>query len=225
MNISTGRILAGFAAAALTVLSARAETKVLYEENFESAVPGQPPAKWGKVWGGQGGDTIAASSEKSAAGDNSLLLDRTDNAGQWGFGFSFPRPEKGVLKVEFDLLLDGPGNQAALGFEIRENVTGRSVVSGFTVDNFAVRDAKHKKVFEFSRDQWYHVTFAIPLTEADGSAKTITLRDEKTGREATLEWAMTAYPAKLGQFLINTQPGKNNYRAFFDNVKVSLETK
>lgn len=225
MNMSTGKKLAVFAAVAWTAFSVQAEATTLYEENFESAVPGQAPAKWSKIWGGQGEDSFAVSSEKSSGGDNALLLDRGGNAGQWGFGFAFPQPKKGMLKVEFDLLLDGPGNQAALGFEIRENVTGRSVVSAFTVDNFAVRDAKHKKVFEFSRGQWYHVTFAIPLSEADGTVKTITIRDAKTGSEATLESAMAAYPAKLGQLLINTQPGKNNYRAFFDNVKVSVETK
>lgn len=225
MNMSTGKKLAVFAAAALTVLSIQAETKVLYEENFESAVPGQAPAKWSKIWGGQGEDAFSVSSEKSSGGDNALLLDRGGNTAQWGFGFAFPQPEKGVLKAEFDLLLDGPGNQAALGFEIRERVTGRSVVAAFTVDNFAVRNEKRKKVFELARDQWYHVTFTIPLSEADGKTRTITIRDAKTGNEATLESAMAAYPAKLGQLLINTQPGKNNYRAFFDNVKVSVETK
>ena len=72
---------------------------------------------------------------------------------------------------------------------------------------------------------WYHVTFTIPLSEADGKTRTITIRDGEADKEATLESAITVYPSKLGQFLINTQPGKNNYRAFFNNVKVSQETK
>ena len=96
-------------------------------------------------------------------------------------------------------------------------------MSAFMPKNYGMKqDAKGPRM---NLNQKPHATFAIPLTEADGTAKTVTLRDEKTGKEATLEWAMTAYPAKLGQFLVNTQPGKNNYRAFFDNVKVSLETK
>ncbi|MPM87604.1 hypothetical protein SDC9_134704 [bioreactor metagenome] len=178
------------------------------------------------MWGAQGDDTFTVSSEKSAGGDNALILNRGDNKGQWGFGIDFSQaPEAGVLKVEYNVLFDGPGNQAAIGFEIRERISGRSIVSAFGVQDFAVRDAKRKKVFEITRDTWYHVTFTVPLSETDGKVKSITIRELKGDKSATLESEMTAYPSKLGQFLVNTHPDKNNYRIFFDDVKVSVETR
>ena len=222
MNTITGRKAAAFAAALLAFAAVNAEEKVIYSETFEETIPGQTPKEWRTVWGNPGGDTVTVSNEKSRGGDNALMLDRTSNQGQWGFGFRFPKVEKGTIALEYDFLLDGPGNQAVLGFELRDNVTGRSVLSAFTVQNFRIRDSKRKPLMELARDTWYHVKFTLPLTEADGKEKKIEVTDPKSGKTAELVSPVTAYPSNPGTLSINTHPGKNNFRAFFDNVKVSV---
>ena len=84
MSIITGKSLAAALAALAVAAGVQAQEKVLYSENFEEAIPGQTPKKWTKVWGSPGSDIFAVTNEKSAGGDNALLLTR--GAGDMGGG-------------------------------------------------------------------------------------------------------------------------------------------
>ena len=223
MSIITGKSLI----AALVVLSfaagSQAEEKVLYAESFEEAIPGQTPKQWNKIWGNSGSDSFIVTNEKSAAGDNALLLTRGDNADQWGFGFSFPHVEKGMVEVSFDLLLEGPGNQAWMSFEIRNNTPGRLIFGSTSVQDCKIRDSRRRQVFQLSENAWYKLKFTIPASRADGEVSKFEISDIKTGNSIVLESPMKEYPNKLGLLCINTIPGKNNFKAFIDDVKVTVK--
>lgn len=223
MSIITGKSLVAALAALTVAAGVQAEEKVLYSENFEEAIPGQTPKKWTKVWGSPGSDTFSVTNEKSAEGDNALLLTRGDNQGQWGFGVAFPHVDKGVVEISFDLLLEGPGNQACLGFEIRNNTSGRLIFGSATVQDFKIRDSKRKQVFSLTGNTWYKLKFTIPASRADGEQSKFEITDIKTGQSATMESAIKEYPNKLGLLCINTLPGKNNFKAFIDDVKVTVK--
>ena len=107
MSIITGKSLVAALAALAVAAGVQAQEKVLYSENFEEAIPGQTPKKWTKVWGSPGSDIFAVTNEKSAGGDNALLLTRGDNQGQWGFGVAFPHVDRGTVEISFNLLLEG----------------------------------------------------------------------------------------------------------------------
>ena len=201
----------------------QAQEKVLYSENFEEAIPGQTPKKWTKVWGSPGSDIFAATKEKSAGGDNALLLTRGDNQGQWGFGVAFPHVDRGTVEISFNLLLEGPGNQACLGFEIRNNTPGRLIFGSATVQDFKIRNSRRKQVFSLTGDTWYKLKFTIPASKADGEQSRFEITDIKTGQSATMESPIKEYPNKLGLLCINTLPGKNNFKAFIDDVKVTVK--
>ena len=154
---------------------------------------------------------------------HALLLTRGDNQGQWGFGVAFPHVDRGTVEISFNLLLEGPGNQACLGFEIRNNTPGRLIFGSATVQDFKIRNSRRKQVFSLTGDTWYKLKFTIPASKADGEQSRFEITDIKTGQSATMESPIKEYPNKLGLLCINTLPGKNNFKAFIDDVKVTVK--
>lgn len=110
-----------------------ASPAVLWSQSFEDRLPGECPSGWKQYWGVMPpSDTFAVSNLVALAGDRSLLASRDGSAGervsQYGFAcLTAPVPAAGGrLTVPF--LLQGAGNEAGLGLEIRDHHGNKKIV-------------------------------------------------------------------------------------------------
>lgn len=223
MSIISGKFLFSVFAAFTVAAGVEAAEKIIYQEDFEESIPGRLPEKWGVVWGEQLDDILAVSSENSYGGDNALLLFRKDKPQQWGFGVPLPKVEKGVATIEFMLLLEGAGNQACMSFEIRDRRDGNPGLCVVTLEDFKILDPKCRPPLNLDRGNWYQLKFSVPVSETDGNSIRFEIADVKNSKSSSMEIPMKEYPQNFGLLCINTQPGKNNFKVFIDNVKVTVK--
>lgn len=234
MNIITGKILT-LSAALLVAGAAVAGSQVVFSDDFESEVPGRDSQNWKKVWGNQGEDAIIVSSEKSVSGEKSLLIERGSNEKNWGFAPRVPliKETAGIITFEYCFQIDGPGNAAWVGFELRSRnnkekhaltwyIRDLKFIMASTVPNAPDRG----RIFgpTITPGVWYKMKITVPLSKEDGDNAKIEITNLGTKEIFNYEIAYN-HPSVPGAFMTNFHPGKNNFKLYIDDVKITVEPK
>ena len=220
MSTFTGKIIvAVFIAAACQHLS----SAVIYQDDFESAVPGKAPASWRTVWGTQGSDIFNVSGEKSVSGNNSLQYERRDSNTPWQSAIVFPRIQEGTAVIAFKFMLNGQKSDAQYRLILRRNNVN-------IVDLRLSEETVSVKVFKeqlslgelpVEPDKWYHLELSFPVGTADGQEFKITMSNPADGKKQNLSASWQATGEASTYLLICDFSGKvKNTSLFFDDFKI-----
>lgn len=225
MSIFTGSL-------ALLLAGGQIMAQDLYFNDFESQLPGQPPKGWTKAWGQQQSDRFSITSERAFAGERSMLIERFDNVNHWGMAMSLPKVADGLLALEFMLLYEG--NEAVIGFELRDTKSRNQRLIGFSVGdsrlsmNSTKPGAKKKPRFRGGNvlaEKWYRVRVTFPLSQKHGDMVKCEWQEMPDGRVETCEVDMNFPENELGLLYINLPKVKTNFRVFIDNLKLFVVKK
>ncbi len=226
----------------LTVLAATApaaETP-LWAQDFEERLPGQAPAGWGGVWGTPGDDLLVISNLRALRGRQALLLDRTgSNTEMWGTAVVFPDAKEGWLRLSFAFLVQGAGNDARFGFEIRETLpSGRRVTGlGFAASRVQITPMSEAGAYlpqqsvslgGFEKDVWHRVELWLP-TPGGGEPRVLGQLSRYVGKGSwdaagtlvEVPGTPPANTAHYGQFMLVLAPGARGYKLFLDDLQAA----
>lgn len=209
-----------------------------WAQDFEDRVPGQAPADWGATWGTPGDDLLLVSNLRAVGGRQALLLDRTGtNTEMWGIATTLPDTREGWLHVSFAFLVQGAGNDARFGFEIRERLpSGRRVVGlGFAASKVAVTPMSEAGAYladqkvtlgAFEKDVWYRLELWLPAAGGPERRLPVSLSRyrgegawEEAGALIQVPAVAPAGNASYGQFMLVMTPGARGYRLFLDALQ------
>ncbi len=234
MNIITGKILT-LLAVVLTAGVAIADSRVIFNDDFEDEVPGRDPKNWKQAWGTQGEDALTVCSEKAATGDKSLLIERGNNDKNWGFAPKIPQIKEtaGTMTLEYCFQLEGPGNAAWVGFELRSrnnkekhaltwSIRDFKLIMVSTVPNAPKRGRTSGPLI--TPGTWYKMKITAPLSKASGDNAMIEITNLGSKEVSNYE-VVYNHPSAPGAFLINFHPAKNNFKLYIDDVKVTVDAK
>ncbi len=212
--------------AVFSVVAGVSATDILYQDDFESSIPGKAPKGWKNLWGKPGNDTFTVSSEKSVSGDNSLQFKRTDNDNIWQSFLHLPKFKDGNIEISFNFLLLGkPG-------DTNYRLVYRKVVSDpqpeidlrLTLNGVSGQIAKNRFKLEevaIAPDQWYNLSLKFPTAAEDGKEILITLTDvaAKKEQKCTIPWRNDKTESGV---LIWEFPGKpKDTSLFLDDFKIA----
>lgn len=210
---------------------------IFWEQNFDIQISGQKPEKWCRAWGTKDDDQLIVSNLQAISGKNSLLLDRKTGLNQhmWGVALRFPHVNSPQFTLSFCFLIEGTGNEACFSFEIRGadantdrvvtlSVRNRNVY--LITNNKSVKNRKKKSVLlgKYEPGEWYRVKLILPTSgklnlKAYGSL--YSYKKENIVTENSPQSVDINLPKKkYGILMLNTAPGKRNYRLFIDDIVI-----
>lgn len=199
--------------------------------DFEDKMLGELPTDMGGIQGGWGapndGKFIYVTNRQGCNSEKSMMVKIQPNVGGM-FGINFPvkwgDPNEGVLMVELDFYKETPAFHFMAEFRCRDGKIGIFDLGSHINFYRAGKVGPHLKTF-----RWYHLTFRLPLTEADGICGSMTLKDWKTGEEWKQEY--TSDPLRLRHpdsdigLVINFYPHYFGSIGilYLDNIKSSID--
>ncbi|HEY3332217.1 MAG TPA: hypothetical protein VGK19_19470 [Capsulimonadaceae bacterium] len=206
--------------------------QVLVSQSFDAQVPGDVPDGWRKLWGDSGDDLLVVSNVFAVSGKNSLLFDRVSgtNTAQWGFGRPFSDIASGWCVVSFSFLVEGAGNDTAIGIEVRDSGGGnsRSSIAGIGRLKVIVNspDYSHDTLIgAYSPGVWQRLTLWAPTREGK-QTETCALLEALDGAG---KWHQVGNPVTVpskpfdkpyGFFQVNAAPNKRGFRLYVDDLSV-----
>lgn len=207
---------------------------LVWKEDFEQSVPGDQPKGFAKSWGEQGDDAFVISNEVAASGDKSLLFDRTTgtNTRMWGYAAKLPDVQKDWAVLSACLYIQGAGNDATMGFEVRDVKSSASALASFSFRGrkfilSAPGFKKHVDLGEYKPQTWYRVTLWLPTQQGD-QKQVHALLEESDGKGGwtqpnKMQSVDAAAPANgFGTLMIVVPPEKRNFRVFMDDFQFGL---
>lgn len=215
--------------------AADAPTSPLVRQTFDEQIPGDVPDGWRKLWGEQGDDQLIVSNFYAVSGKKSLLLDRqsSTNTAQWGFGKPFPDIKDGWCVVSFDFLIEGAGNDTAIGVELRPagGPTARSLavgIGGLKVNVAGPTFNNSTTVGAYEPGKWHRLTLWAPTREGKQTTGYATLE----ARDATGGWKAvgptvsvpSTFEKEYGFLQMNVAPNKRGFKLYVDDVTVEQRT-
>jgi len=213
----------------ILLLAAAAGAEELLHQGFEDRVPGETPSGWRHAWGNKADDLLIVSNVQSAAGRQALLLDRGENTAQWGAQTALPAIDRGWLALSFAFRVEGKGDRAHFGIELR-NGTKRALALSFRFSRLTVvtklpkAPAKWKggSLGAYRENQWYRVRLWLPGRSLPTAIARAQLeRATRAGWEAAgpavpVACDLARRPNPL--LMLCLAPGRTGFRLYLDEL-------
>ena len=213
----------------LLVLVCGARGQVLMHQDFEAGVPGTSRSGWQHTWGQKDDDLLIISNVQAASGEQALLLNRAHNTAQWGAQKSLPAIDKGWLFLSVAFRVEGKGDRAHFGVELR-NGNNRALALSFRFGRVSVATKLPAIPTEraggglglFAEDRWYRVCLWLPsraLPKADGRARLERRTGDgwaAVGQDVRVACDLARKASPLAMLCLS--PGRTGFRLYLDDL-------
>ena len=218
----------------ILLLATAAGAEEPLHQHFEDRVPGERPSGWRHAWGDKADDLLIVSNLQSAAGRQALLLDRAENTAQWGAQTGLPTIDHGWLALSFAFRVEGKGDRAHFGIELR-NGTTRALAMSFRFSHLTVvtklpkapKEWKGGSLGSYRESKWYRVRLwlpsrSLPQAIARAQLESATATNwEAVDPAVPVACELAQRPSPL--LMLCLSPGRTGFRLYLDELVCSRE--
>lgn len=209
----------------LSLIAGAFGSEILFQDDFESSIPGKTPKGWRNAWGKVGNDTFAVSGEKSVSGNNSLHYNRTDGENPWQAFLHLPKFKSSHVEISFNFLLLGKANDARYRLMFRKKVSEHQEIDLQLTPN-GITGQIAKKPFKvedsaITPDKWYHISMKFPVEAAENNEMQITLIDLIDKKELKHSAPWRNDKTESGVLILEFSGKSKDTSLFLDDFKIS----
>ena len=202
------------------------------QQDFDAQAPGEWPRGWRHAWGQKGDDLFHVTNLRSVSGRQCILLDRSSgtNTAQWGVQTGLPTFTDGWFSLAFAFCMDGKGNNAHLGIELRNGGANRALSLGFRFNTLAMRThvpdppegLAGGRLGRYKPGHWYRVRLWLPTRAQPGPTAWASLEHltakgyEPLGQPRPVACTLAQGASPL--LMLNLAPNRRGFRFFLDDL-------
>jgi hypothetical protein len=209
------------------------QAQSLWQDGFESRLPGERPEGWSLAWGKMPpSDGIFISNMECLDGTRSMLFERFEaEGGESIFGFcrkTSKLPAKGTAELRAPFFACGPGDQMNFVLEIRD-ASGRGRLTSAVFRNGGVSTERAgKPSLPLRFNQWQRLVLRLPIGQ-EGAKGSLALET----RQPDGSWKQEREPLELGLEkgvpggkelcpMLCSWPGKGSFTIYFDALSLAI---